>query len=133
MLHATWHFQPTPDNCRATVQAGRVTLAISAGHAGPIRLVLSQPAPEAGPLAPGTRVQLRFTGPAGTWQISGAATRDNAAVFSFGAGEDALSRLLIMLSGGTIDPEAPGLPLISLPASNADGTIWFTCVRHALS
>jgi hypothetical protein len=42
-----------------------------------------------------------------------------------------LSRLLLMLSGGTVTtgPAGSGVPRLELPPSGAAGGLWFDCVR----
>jgi hypothetical protein len=127
VAHASWSFQRGPNECRATARAGRISLAVIARGGHPIVLVLSP----VGPL-PHHRLTLRFAGAAGNWTVEAAATGGHAAVALFGPGDTGLSRLLIMLSGGTVIPEHPAadLPLISLPPSGADGAHWFGCVRN---
>lgn len=126
-VHATWTFQRRPHECEATARAGAVSLRIVAREARPVLLTLSPLASDAPHW-----LRLRFAGPAGTWAIEAAAPHGHSAVASFGPGTTGLSRLLIMLSGGTLTPEQPaaGLPAIVLPPSGADGTHWFDCVQH---
>jgi hypothetical protein len=127
VAHASWSFQRLPSECRATARAGRISLAVIARDGHPIVLLLSP----VGPL-PNHRLTLRFAGAAGNWTVEAAAASTHAAVASFGSGDTGLSRLLIMLSGGTVVPEHPAadLPVISLPPSGADGANWFSCVRR---
>jgi hypothetical protein len=127
IAHASWSFQRLANECRATARAGRISLAVIARSGHPIVLVLSP----VGPL-PNHRLTLRFAGAAGNWAVEAAAASTHAAVASFGPGDTGLSRLLIMLSGGTVVPEHPAtdLPPINLPPSGADGANWFGCVRR---
>lgn len=126
VAHASWTFQQQPDECRATARAGHFNLSVVARATDPILLILSP----VRRLRHG-RLELQFTGPAGKWALSAAETRYHAAIASFGSGDTGLSRLLLMLSGGTVTagPAASGVPLLKLPPSGADGGRWFGCVR----
>jgi hypothetical protein len=126
VAHATWTFERQPDECRATAHAGHLTLSVVAHDARPIVLTLSPVPPR-----PHGHLELHFTGPAGNWELTAAKTRYRSAVASFGSGDIGLSRLLLMLSGGTVTagPAGSGVPLLSLPPSGAEGGRWFDCVR----
>jgi hypothetical protein len=125
ILRAAWSFQSTPDACVAVAKAGAASLQISVRREGPIRLTISLPGDTpASPVA-------RFSGPAGRWLITGIHGGPHAAVFTLDRNETSLSRILVLLSGGTLTLEPAGgdLPILSLPESGADGQQWFGCVR----
>jgi hypothetical protein len=126
VAHATWTFEQQPDECRATARAGHLMLSVVARDAQPIQLILSPVPPR-----PHGHMELRFTGPAGNWVLSASKTRNRSAIASFGSGDTGLSRLLLMLSGGTLTagPGGSGVPRLSLPPSGAEGGRWFDCVR----
>ena len=127
VARAAWTFQRLPKECRATARAGRFSLTVLARDSHPILLILAP--------APHRRLELRFAGPAGTWAIEATAPPGHPAAASFGPGDTGLSRLLIMLSGGTLSPQPPAarLPPIGLPPSGPEGTRWFDCVRNIRS
>jgi hypothetical protein len=137
VLHATWVFAATQEECQATARAPRTDLAIGIRHATPLRLLLSVPRPPGVTDRPAT-LRARFSGPAGTWALGGSLTPRSASTMGgtvpLGADDVALSRLLLMLSGGMLTLESPvmGLPTLVLPPSGADGSRWFACVRERL-
>lgn len=128
-LHAAWSFQVTAKDCLALAQAGRSRLEIAVRPEGAIRLVLSLPqdAP-ARPIA-------YFSGPAGHWLIAGAPLAHRQALFLLPRNDTSLSRILMLLSGGTFAPGPAdlALPMLSLPESGADGRHWFACARSSVS
>jgi hypothetical protein len=126
VLHGAWSFQAKPDACIAVAKAGATSLQIAVRRDGPIRLTMSVPGD-----APAKPV-VHFNGPAGRWLVPGTPAGRRQDVFSLARDETALSRILMLLSGGTLNLEPPGedLPILSLPESGAEGQQWFACVRR---
>lgn len=125
VLHAAWSFQTGPNACVALARAGRASLQIAVRREGVIRLTLSLPGD-----APDKPVA-RFSGPAGHWLVAGVQADHRAAVFTLARSETSLSRILMLLSGGTfnVEPADPAVPILSLPELGPEGQQWFACVR----
>jgi hypothetical protein len=85
-------------------------------------------------LRPATEVPFAFTGRSGNWTLAGRLTgpRQIAAVSPMS--EDAVSRVLVMLSGGTIriSNRRAGLPTLRVPDAGQPGRSWFECVKQRL-
>jgi hypothetical protein len=126
VLRAAWSFQSGPDACIATARAGAASLEIAVRPDSAIRLTLALPGD------PPDRPVAHFSGPAGHWAMLGLRAGHHEAAFALGRNESALSRVLMLLSGGMLQVEAPGeaLPTLSLPESGADGQQWFMCARR---
>jgi hypothetical protein len=126
VVHAAWAFR-TGQDCIAVAAAGRVRLTVAVRRTGPVRLTVVTPAEAAG------RPVARFRGPAGAWSVHGIVS-GREAVFSMGRDMDALSRVLMLLSGGVLELEPPDAdwPVLDLPPSGADGQQWFDCVRNSV-
>ena len=129
VLHAAWSFQTEPDACTAVAKAGATSLQISVRRQGPIRLTMSVPGDA--PAKPAAR----FNGPAGRWLIAGSPAGRRQDLFTLARDETSLSRILMLLSGGTLNLEPPGedLSILSLPESGAEGQQWFACVRRIVN
>ena len=120
-----WSFQTDPDACIASASAGRTRLLVAVRRNGPIRLSVALPAEAAGhPVA-------QFHGPAGQWTSAGFAGHHEI-VFNLGHDMNALSRVLMLLSGGTLNLESPerNLPILDLAQSGNEGQQWFGCARN---
>ena len=66
-LHTTWTFRSSDEECVAVAAAAGTSVLITIRRDAPIRLVVSlESQPVHGPVT----VPLRFTGPAGRWQVS---------------------------------------------------------------
>jgi hypothetical protein len=128
ILRAAWSFQTGPDACIAFAKAGSASLQIAVRPEGLIRLAVALPG-----YAPDKPVA-HFSGPAGHWLIMGTQVRHREAVFTLGRDETSLSRILMLLSGGTLNLEPPDddLPILSLPESGAEGQEWFVCARGSV-
>jgi hypothetical protein len=125
VLRTVWSFQTTPDACVALAKAGAASLQILVRREGPIRLTISLPG------AAPSRPVARFSGAAGRWLIPGTHTGPHVELFTLDRNETSLSRILVLLSGGTLnlEPASGDLPILSLPESGAEGRQWFACVR----
>lgn len=125
VLRAVWTFDTSPESCTMAAKAGAAGLLLTIRPDGPIRLIVSLPA------APPSRPAAHFAGPAGHWAIDGVAAARHQAVFPLPRNDTTLGRILMILSGGTLDlGPAPGLPILALPESGAAGRQWFDCARH---
>jgi hypothetical protein len=129
VLHAAWSFHTEPDACIAVARASAASLQIAVRREGLIRLTMSLPGD-----APAKPV-VRFNGPAGRWMIPGTPAGRRQDLFTLARNETSLSRILVLLSGGTLDLQPPGedLPILSLPESGANGQQWFACVRRIVN
>jgi len=126
VLHAVWTFDTSAEACTMAAKAGPASLLLTIRPDGPVRLVVSLPAP------PPSQPAAHFAGPAGHWTIAGFASGRHQAVFPLPRNDSTLGRILMILSGGTLDlgPGAPGLPILALPESGAAGRQWFDCARR---
>jgi hypothetical protein len=126
-VRTSWTFRTSEDECAATAEGTGTSLIIAIRRDTPIRLVLSLPAqPERTPVA----VPLRFNGLAGNWQVSARRTARQVTV-TLGSDDAALSRILVLLSGGVLEVGEAAQPLVALviSPSEAPGQIWFDCAR----
>jgi hypothetical protein len=128
-LRAAWSFQTGPDACIALAKAGAASLRIAVHPEGLVRLTMSVPGE-----APAKPVA-HFSGPAGHWFILGSQAGRTEALFTLGRDEISLSRILMLLSGGTLNLEPPDedLPILSLPESGPEGQAWFVCARNSVN
>lgn len=124
-LHAAWEFKADSDSCVAAAAAGSTRLELAVRSNGPIRLTVSLPNGSSG------RPVARFDGPAGNWSVTGWHA-GRTVVFVLGHDINALSRVLMMLSGGVLDLQSPAknLPIVTLAPSGASGQHWFACARR---
>ncbi|HTW70883.1 MAG TPA: hypothetical protein VME47_13415 [Acetobacteraceae bacterium] len=129
VLRAVWNFDTAHESCIMAARTRRASLLLNLRPEGPIRLIVSLPAPS--PPDPAAH----FTGPAGQWTIGGTALARDQAAFPLPRNETTLGRILMILSGGTLDlrPDAAGLPILSLPESGAAGREWFACARRSVT
>lgn len=128
LLRGAWRFEQDAAACTATVVAGRDTLTVGIRRNEPVRLTLALAEP-----APPT-ARLRFSGSSGNWQIVAQQAGARSLVATLGADTLALSRLLVLLGGGTLEIGEPdqALPAIGLPAAGEQGQTWFDCGRDRL-
>ena len=75
---------------------------------------------------------LRFTGPAGAWQVAAHRTAAHQATVALGADDTALSRILVLLSGGVLEVGTPSQPIatLAISPSDAQGQTWFDCAHE---
>jgi hypothetical protein len=128
VIHTTWTFRSSDEECVAVAAAAGTGLQVTIRRDTPVRLVVSlaaQPEHRSG-TAP-----LRFAGPAGAWQVAARRTAARQFTVALGRDDTALSRILILLSGGMLDLGAPAQPIVSLAIgpSEAQGQTWFDCAR----
>ena len=129
VLRGTWRFDQDAATCVATLVAARDTLTVSVRRNAPVRLALTLNEP------PPATARLRFAGSGGRWQIVAQRAGARSLAGTLGTGDLALSRVLVLLGGGTLEigEAEQGLPAISLPAAGEQGQAWFDCGRDKLS
>ncbi|HME27311.1 MAG TPA: hypothetical protein VKI44_39320 [Acetobacteraceae bacterium] len=127
VVRTSWTFNSSDEECTAVAAAVGTSLVVAVHRDMPIRLVVSLASPVHGPAS----VPLRFTGPAGAWQIAARQTAARQIAVALGSDETALSRVLVLLSGGVLEVGAPAQPMASLAISPsaAQGQTWFDCAR----
>jgi hypothetical protein len=86
------------------------------------------------PLRANAGVRIAFIGRSGNWIVTGRLghSRQIAAVTPLN--EDAVSRVLVLLSGGVIriNNGRVGLPIVRVPDAGQPGRSWFECVKRRL-
>jgi hypothetical protein len=130
-IRTAWTFQASDTACVAVAAAAGTSLLVSIRRDAPIRAVVALETPAAhGPAS----VPLRFTGPAGAWQVAAHRSAARRFTVTLGADDTALSRVLILLSGGTLELGEPAQPIVALSigASDTQGQAWFDCARGKL-
>jgi hypothetical protein len=130
-IRALWTFRAGESACTAIASGGHMGLTAIVRRTGSMHLSVALPAAAAARL--GRTVPVQFTGPAGNWQLRGARARRSVEI-SLPLDDVALSRVLVLLSGGTL---AVGdinqrVPSLRLPAAGDAGRHWFECTRDQL-
>ena len=127
IVRTNWTFNSGDDECTAVAAATGTSLLVSVHRGMPIRLVVLLASPSPGSAG----VPLRFTGPAGAWQVVAHQIAARQIAVALGSDETALSRVLVLLSGGVLQVGAPAQPMVSLAIgpSAAQGQSWFDCAR----
>src|SRR5579863_506232 len=129
-LRTDWTFSSQNDQCVATAAAGATALHVTVRRESPIRLDIAL-APKFGhdPAVP-----LRFVGPAGTWQVTAHQVGTTLLSVTLGSDNIALSHVLVLLSGGTLDVGTPpqAVVVLAIRASDTNGQNWFDCAREKL-
>lgn len=130
VLRTTWSFESGTDKCVAIASSGSTSLRVTVGRAAPIQLAVFLAASMAQKLP----VPLRFSGPAGNWVVSARPVASRQLFASLGADNVALTRVLVLLSGGTFDVGTSDQPIVSLAIapSEASGQHWFDCARRQM-
>jgi hypothetical protein len=79
-------------------------------------------------------VLLRFTGQAGTWQVTAREAGRDSLSATIGADSSALSQVLVLLSGGSLSVGLPPHAVVTLaiPPSDVGGQNWFDCAREQM-
>jgi hypothetical protein len=124
-------FRAADSGCTATASGGHLGLTATVRRTGSMRVSVALPAKMAARL--GRMVRVQFTGPAGDWQLRGVrAPRSVEIVLPLD--DVALSRVLVLLSGGTlaVGSTGQGVPSLRLPAAGDAGRHWFECTRDQL-
>lgn len=121
-MTATWAFDRAA--CRATASSAGPVLDLSASRGGVVFGLRYRAGGAPRGVAP-----LRLSGPAGSWSLPARAIRGAVRV-SRPMDEDTASRILVLLSGGSINAGAGGT--LVLPPAGEAGRAWFECVRGHL-
>lgn len=81
-----------------------------------------------------TDVPIAFTGRAGNWTVAGRLAAPRQITAASPMSEDAVSRVLVLLSGGTIriNNGRAGLPTLRVPDAGQPGRSWFECAKQRL-
>lgn len=122
-MTAKWAFDGN-GTCKATATSPGATLELTADRTTAVIALRYQAAN-----APRGAALLRLSGPAGSWSLPARAV-GRAVRVSRTMDEDAASRLLVLLSGGTLAAGRAGG--LSLPNAGEAGRAWFECVRRQL-
>lgn len=122
-MTAAWTFEDDDGTCKAVATSPDAVLELTADRSAATVVVRYKGATLRG-AAP-----LRLSGPAGSWSLPGR-TVGRAVQASGTMDENAASRLLVLLSGGTLSVGRAGG--ISLPNAGPAGKTWFECVRRQL-
>ncbi len=129
-VRTEWTFNSGDDECAAVAAATGISFTVTVRRNAPVRLVVTLAAPVHGPAS----TPLRFEGPAGAWLVAArhAGARQFAVVL--GSDETALSRVLVLLSGGVLELGESVQPIVSLAIGPSDeqGQSWFDCARHKM-
>lgn len=127
VVRTGWTFNAGEEECTAMAAASGSSLLVTVRRDAPIRLVVTLAAPAQ---APGS-AQLRFTGQAGSWQVAARRAAARQLAVALGSDESALSRILVLLSGGTFEVGAPAQPITTFTIGPSDkpGQDWFDCAR----
>jgi hypothetical protein len=134
VVRTTWNFVSGSDQCVAVAAAGATSLRIAVSRAAPIRLTLSLAMQLWWSPASHAAVPLRFNGPAGRWQVTAQPSGNRQIIVTLGSDESALSRVLVLLSGGVLDVIEAERIVVSLVVgpSDAQGQLWFDCARSKM-
>ena len=129
-VNTRWILDNADDHCRATMTGAGASLEAVMTRAG---ATLTFRSPELARVRRGSAVPLRLNGPAGSWTAA-AVAGGRSATAKAPMDEDAAGRMLVLLSGGTLQAGLPraGLPTLAIPAAGARGSTWFGCVRKQL-
>jgi hypothetical protein len=129
-IRTNWTFNSGDDECAAVAAAAGTSLVVTVRRDMPIRLVVSLASPAHGP----SGVPLRFTGPAGAWQVVARQSAERQISVALGSDETALSHVLVLLSGGKLEAGPPAQLIVSLVVSPSDaqGQAWFDCARRKM-
>jgi hypothetical protein len=128
-IRTAWSFHEGPDDCIAEATASGASLEVAVRHDAPIRLTLTLPSIS---MRGQAGVPLRFSGPAGSWRVAGRAAGAHQLAAPLGSDETALSHVLVLLAGGTLELGETGAvrAVLEISPSNKDGQTWFDCARN---
>lgn len=122
----SWAFQQGEDDCIATAAGDGAAALLTVSRAGPIRLNVSV---RSLPSKNRANVPLRFAGGAGNWQLTARPTAAREFAADLGSGDMALSRVLSLLSGGTLEV---GSQRVAIVPAGSQGQQWFDCARRQI-
>ena len=130
---ARWRFDSAAGRCTAAAigRTTRLQITLRAGHAALFVLYAPLGMKRDGPTAPGA---LGFHGAAGDWTATARIGPGSLAVAALRLDDQAVSRVALLLDGGTLAPIGAGaaLPALLLPPAGAAGRHWYGCARGLL-
>ncbi len=130
---AIWHFGSSTGACTAAAigRTARLQITLRAGHVALFVLYAARGMERQGPTAPGA---LGFRGAAGGWTAPAQIGPGSLAVAALQLNDQTVSRVALLLDGGTLAPVGAGevLPVMLLPSAGAAGRRWFGCARGLL-
>lgn len=128
---AVWQFQEGGETCKATAANPALALDVAVSDD---RLQLFARAHARPVLRRGAHAPIAFSGISGSWSAPGRLTASHVISASQPMDEAAVGRVLVLLSGGTLQVGGPHsrLPPLRVPDAGTPGRIWFECVRHRL-
>jgi hypothetical protein len=134
VIRTNWTFASGNDECVAVAAGGGTSLRVTVRRDAPIDLTVTLSPPVEHRLAAHAATPLRFAGSAGHWQVSAQQTASHQLAVTLGSGDMALSRVLVLLSGGVLDVQNPDQVILSLTIvpSDAAGQLWFDCARREM-
>lgn len=127
---ATWSFR-SGGACSATAANPVLSLEVGASNeALSLELHMSRRVA----LPANASVPITFSGAAGTWTTAGRLNAPRRVSASGPMTEDAASRVLVLLAGGTIRTggRQRDVPVLRIPDAGVAGRNWFECVRQRL-
>lgn len=129
-LETAWSFGAAGGVCVATAAAEQAMLTVSITLGTNVSVVLTVLPPARLFFPPGAIIPLAFTGPAGSWRLSGK-VGGNSVSASLAFDDTALGEVLTMLGGGMLSPATAegGLPAMHLKPAGKPGSDWFRCAR----
>jgi hypothetical protein len=132
VISTTWSFDNRTDECLAVAASGRTSLQVTVRRNAPIQLAIALPR-SLPPSKPA--VELRFSGPAGSWKINARRMGSRHLTAVLGSDDTALSRVLVLLSGGRLEvgEQDQAIPSFGLAPSEARGRLWFDCARKSMT
>ena len=130
ILRAEWSFSAKSGECVAVAAAGATAMRVTVRRSSPIRLDVSL----ARQFAHDPVVPLRFAGPAGNWQVTAREAGKTTLAVTLGTDNSALSHVLVLLSGGTLNVGLPPNAVVTLAIRPSDvgGQNWFDCARDKM-
>lgn len=131
VIRTLWTFRAADAECTARASGGNASLTAIVRRTGSLRLSIALPAATVAKLT--KTVEVQFAGPAGNWKLRGARARRSVEI-ALPLDDAALSRVLVLLSGGTVEigDADQDVPTLHLPAAGDAGRQWFECARDQL-
>jgi hypothetical protein len=130
-VDAVWKFEQSEQTCKATAANPALVLDVTASDE---RLQFLARAHTRPGLRRGANAPIDFTGTSGSWSASGRLTASHVISASQPMDEAAVGRVLVLLSGGTLQVGGlrSRLPQLRVPDAGTAGRVWFECVRRRL-
>jgi hypothetical protein len=128
---AAWKFQQSGEICKATATNPALTLDVAVSDDSLLLLARAHIRPA---LRRGAHAPISFSGTSGSWTAPGRLTTSHVVSASQPMDEAAVGRVLVLLSGGSLQVGGPHskLPSLRVPDAGPAGRAWFECVRRRL-